>query len=74
MITALLEMNFGNPEGGLEINLDKIAEKDIIKILFSENPGVLIQVKDKNSVEKILQNNGMRVFQNRTAWQRTITF
>ena len=59
MITALLEMNFGNPEGGLEINLDKIAEKDIIKILFSENPGVLIQVKDKNSVEKILQNNGI---------------
>ena len=52
-------MNFGNPEGGLEINLDKIAEKDIIKILFSENPGVLIQVKDKNSVEKILQNNGI---------------
>ena len=59
MITALLEMHFGNPEGGLEINLDKIAEKDIIKILFSENPGVLIQVKDKNSVEKILQNNGI---------------
>lgn len=59
MITALLEMNFGNPEGGLEINFDKIAEKDIIKILFSENPGVLIQVKDKNSVEKILQNNGI---------------
>ena len=59
MITALLKMNFGNPEGGLEINLDKIAEKDIIKILFSENPGVLIQVKDKNSVEKILQNNGI---------------
>ena len=59
MITALLEMNFGNTEGGLEINLDKIAEKDIIKILFSENPGVLIQVKDKSTVEKILQENGI---------------
>lgn len=59
MITALLEMNFGNSEGGLDVNLDKIAEKDIIKILFSENPGVLIQVKDKDSVEKILQNNGI---------------
>ena len=59
MITALLEMNFGNTEGGLEVNLDKIAEKDIIKILFSENPGVLIQVKDKNAVEKVLQNSGI---------------
>ncbi len=59
MITALLEMNFGNSEGGLDVNLDKIAEKDIIKILFSENPGVLIQVKDKDSVEKILQNNSI---------------
>ncbi|MCP9611255.1 phosphoribosylformylglycinamidine synthase [Coprobacter tertius] len=59
MITALLEMNFANVEGGLEINLDKIAEKDIIKILFSENPGILIQVKDKIQVEKILQDNGI---------------
>ncbi len=59
MITSLLEMTFSNTEGGLEVNLDKLAEKDIIKILFSENPGILIQVKDRTSVEKILQNKGI---------------
>ena len=59
MITSLLEMTFSNTEGGLEVNLDKLAEKDIIKILFSENPGILIQVKDRTSVEKILQSKGI---------------
>lgn len=59
MITALLEMCFANVEGGLEVNLDKIAEEEIVKILFAENPGILIQVKDKKTVEKILEENGI---------------
>ena len=59
MITALLEMCFGNVDGGLDINLNKIQEKDLIKVLFSENPGILIQVKDKNAVEEILNENGV---------------
>lgn len=59
MITALLEMNFANVDGGLEVNLDKLAETDIVKILFAENPGILIQVKDKKAVEKILEENGI---------------
>lgn len=59
MITALLEMCFANVEGGLEVNLDKLAEEDIVKILFAENPGILIQVKDKKAVEKILEDNGV---------------
>jgi phosphoribosylformylglycinamidine synthase len=59
MITALLEMTFGNTEGGLDINLDKLKETDLIKILFSENPGILIQVEDKQTVENILEANGI---------------
>lgn len=59
MITALLEMCFANVEGGLEVNLDAIAEKDIVKILFSENPGILVQVKNKKDVEKLLEENGV---------------
>ncbi len=59
MITALLEMCFANQDGGLEVKLDAINEDDLIKILFSENPGILIQVKDKSSVEKILSDNGV---------------
>jgi phosphoribosylformylglycinamidine synthase len=59
MITALLEMCFANVTGGLEVNLDAIAEQDIIKILFAENPGILIQVKDKKAVEKALEDAGV---------------
>lgn len=59
MITALLEMNFANVEGGLLVNLDEIAEEDIVKILFAENPGILVQVKNKRTFEKILTDNGI---------------
>ena len=48
LITTLLEMCFANTEGGMEINLDKIKCDDIVKILFAENPGVVIQVADKH--------------------------
>jgi len=59
MIVTLFEMNFGNDAGGLEINLDKLVEKDLIKILFSENPGVIIQVENRSKVEEILDKNGV---------------
>ena len=59
IITALLEMCFGNANGGLNVNLDYIAENSLVTMLFAENPGVLIQVKDKRTVEKILTENGI---------------
>ncbi len=59
MITTMLEMCFANPQGGLEARLDKIRHTDLIKILFSENPGVIIQVKHHHLVEKILQDYGV---------------
>ena len=61
LITTLLEMCFSNMEGGMEISLNKIKEDDIIKILFAENPGIVIQVKDKHKeeVKKILEDAGI---------------
>lgn len=59
MITTLLEMCFANVEGGLEVNLDKLTEKDIVKILFAENPGILVQVKDKKAFEKLMEEAGV---------------
>ena len=61
MITALLEMCFANVEGGLDVNLDKISESDIVKILFAENPGIVIQISDKRKeeVKKILEDAGV---------------
>ena len=60
LITTLLEMCFANTKGGLHINLHDLAtsptpskggEPDIIKILFAENPGVVIEVSDEHKQE-----------------------
>ena len=61
MITTLLEMCFANTEGGMEINLDKFQSTDVVKALFAENPGVIIQVSDANApaVKKILDDAGV---------------
>jgi len=59
LITALLEMCFANANGGLSVNLEGIAETSLVNILFAENPGVLIQVKDRKAVEKVLEGNGI---------------
>ena len=59
MITTLLEMCFANVDGGLEVNLDKLSETDIVKILFAENPGILVQVKDKKAFEKLMEEAGV---------------
>ena len=57
LITALLEMNFANTKGGVTISLDGFAEKDIIKILFSENPALVLQVGAEAKSE--LSNQGI---------------
>ena len=61
LITTLLEMCFANVEGGMEISLDGIKEKDLIKVLFAENPGVVIEVsKEHNAaVKNILTEAGV---------------
>lgn len=59
MITTLLEMCFTSNNTGMEIDLSDLKEQDLIKILFSENPGVIFQAKDKNSISQILNNCGL---------------
>jgi phosphoribosylformylglycinamidine synthase len=54
LITSLLEMTFANDHLGLNIDLTDIDESDIIKLLFSENPGLLIQVQDTLGVQAFL--------------------
>jgi len=60
LLTTLLEMTFANSEGGLEINLDKIKEKDLVKLLFSENPGVVLQVTNAREAEAIMKQYGVQ--------------
>lgn len=61
MVTALLEMCFADNRLGLDVDLSFLSEKDIIKILFAENPGVLLQIADKDAkkVSAILEQAGV---------------
>ncbi len=61
LITTLLEMCFANTSGGLDINLDELNSDDLIKTMFAENPGIVIQIDKKNldAVESILANEGV---------------
>ncbi|MEP1033274.1 phosphoribosylformylglycinamidine synthase [Ekhidna sp.] len=58
LITALLEMNFANTQGGLQVDLSGLNETDSIRVLFSEKPALLIQFTD-SSVTEILTENGV---------------
>ncbi|MBV6648011.1 MAG: phosphoribosylformylglycinamidine synthase, partial [Cyclobacteriaceae bacterium] len=57
LITALLEMHFPNNQGGAAIDLDVFDEKDVVRLLFSERPGVILQVNA--SADAILEDLGM---------------
>ena len=52
LITTLLEMCFANTKGGMHINLHDICKDgDVVKTLFAENPGVVIEVSDEHKQE-----------------------
>ncbi len=53
LITTLLEMNFPNTSGGLTIDLSAFDETDLVKILFSEKPAVIVQTNSNEAVEML---------------------
>ena len=59
LITTLLEMCFSSNKGGIKVDLSGINEKDLAKVLFSENPGIVIQCADNDEVKKQLTENGV---------------
>ena len=54
LITTLLEMCFADTNLGAALDLSGLKEKDSVKMLFSENAGIVIQSKD-NSIERLLK-------------------
>ena len=54
LITTLLEMCFADINLGAKIDFSSFAEKDLVKILFSENIGLVLQAKDDAVFEKSL--------------------
>ena len=63
LITTLLEMTFANVDGGMHVNLHDIMQDndDVVKMLFAENPGVVIQVSDtrKKELKEYLEDAGI---------------
>ena len=61
LIVTLLEMCFANVDGGMEINVDGFKDADLVKILFAENPGVVVQVadSDKAAFKSVLESAGV---------------
>ncbi len=60
LITTLLEMCFSSNEGGLVVDLSGFEENDTAKILFAENPGIVIQCASNNEVKKQLAENNVK--------------
>ena len=52
LITTLLEMCFADINLGAKLDFSSFTEKDLVKILFSENIGVVLQAKDDATFEK----------------------
>lgn len=63
LVTTILEMTFGNVNGGIELSTDAFLEKgeeDLVKILFAENPAIVIQVAENKAeaAERLLAAAG----------------
>jgi phosphoribosylformylglycinamidine synthase len=59
MITALLEMAFPVNDMGLYIDSSGIGERDFVRLMFSENPGVIIQTKKTSQTQGVLEKAGV---------------
>ena len=61
LITSLCEMCFSDNNIGANLIFDSLNEKDSIKLLFSENAGLIIQSKD-DSIEKYFKKEDIEFF------------
>jgi len=62
LITTLLEMCFGRNDTGLDIDLTKLSNNDIIRKLFSEQPAVVIQIYDADATIKYFNTLGISAY------------
>ena len=61
-ITALLEVTFADNRSGMDLSLAALAEKDLIKVLFSEKPAVVLQVENGSEVCENLKFDGIDAY------------
>ncbi|MEI6434792.1 MAG: phosphoribosylformylglycinamidine synthase [Bacteroidota bacterium] len=55
LITSLLEMCFPAEGLGIDADLTPLEERDTIKLLFNENPGIIVQVSDLDAISEIFK-------------------
>ncbi len=60
LITTLLEMCFADNNLGATLSFNNFKEKDIVKILFSENIGIVLQAKNDAHFEKAFE--GLEIY------------
>ncbi|MCG2418924.1 phosphoribosylformylglycinamidine synthase [Aequorivita sp. F47161] len=60
LITTLLEMCFADVDLGANLDLSGLGESDLVKLLFAENAGVVIQTSDDASVEKLFTSKEIK--------------
>jgi len=61
LITTLLELCFADVNLSAEIDLSCLTEKDSVKLLFSENAGIVFQAKD-DTIEEVLAEENIAFF------------
>lgn len=59
LVTTLLEMNFANNTSGMSLDFNALRNADLIKMLFSEKPAVVLQVADASGVIASLNAAGV---------------
>ncbi len=59
LITTLLEMCFADVNLGANLDLSGLGETDLVKLLFAENVGIVIQASEDTSVEKLLASKNI---------------
>lgn len=62
LITTLLEMCFADIHLGAKVDFSSFAEKDLLKILFAENIGVVLQAKDDAVFEAFMNKEAVGFF------------
>ena len=60
LITTLLEMCFADVDLGAQISFKSFSELDLVKILFAENIGLVLQAKSDDTFEKAF--DGIEIF------------
>ncbi|MCH5216192.1 MAG: phosphoribosylformylglycinamidine synthase [Muribaculaceae bacterium] len=65
LITTILEMTFANTKGGVELHIGNLPCNDVVKVLFSENPAIVLQVENAkiSRFQKIVETAGVKAYE-----------